>query len=139
MRVADSCSHNQILRNRIHNTGRGGIFTNGKSTDAIIRGNVVSGSHGIAFAIEVHSGSARTVVEDNVVDHGLSIVSPNCAVRRNVVVDLSDTWGSYGIEGGGGPDGVVTDNVIEYGQGQGISLSGATHHMLWARNRFSGA
>ena len=137
MRVADSCAHNQILRNRIHNTGRGGIFTNGHSTDAEIRENVISGSHGIAFAIEVHSGGVRTVVEDNVVDHGLSIVSPNCAVRRNVVVDLSDTWESYGIEGGGGPDGVVTDNVIGYGQGQGISLSGATHHMLWARNRFA--
>ena len=138
MRVADDCSHNQILRNRIHNTGRGGIFTNARCTDAIIRGNVVSGSHGIAFAIEVHSGSVRTVVEDNVVDHGLSIVSPNCAVRRNVVMDLSDTWGSYGIEGGGGPDGVVTDNVIEYGQGQGISISGGSaRHMLWARNRFS--
>lgn len=137
MRVADNCSHNQIIRNRIHNTGRGGIFTNGKSTDAVIRENVISGSHGIAFAIEVHSGSVRTVVEDNTVDHGLSIVSPNCAVRRNVVVDLSDTWESYGIEGGGGPDGVVTDNVIGYGQGQGISLSGATHHMLWARNRLT--
>lgn len=137
IRVADHCSHNLILRNRIHNTGRGGIFTNGGSTDAVIRENVVSGSHGIAFAIEVHSGSVRTVVEDNVVDHGLSIVSPNCAVRRNVVVDLGDTWASYGIEGGGGPDGVVTDNVIEYGQGQGISLSGSTRHMLWARNRFS--
>ncbi len=137
MRVADNCSHNQIIRNRIHNIGRGGIFTNGKSTDAVIRENVISGSHGIAFAIEVHSGSVRTVVEDNTVDHGLSIVSPNCAVRRNVVVDLSDTWESYGIEGGGGPDGVVTDNIIGYGQGQGISLSGATHHMLWARNRFS--
>jgi hypothetical protein len=137
MRVSDNCSHNQILRNRIHNTGRGGIFTNGKSTDAIVRDNVISGSHGIAFAIEIHSGSVRTIVEDNVVDHGLSIVSPNCAVRRNVVVDLSDTWGSYGIEGGGGPDGVVTDNIIEYGQGQGISLSGSTHHMLWARNRFA--
>jgi hypothetical protein len=137
MRVADNCSHNQMIRNRIHNTGRGGIFTNGGCTDTVIRENVISGSHGIAFAIEVHSGSVRTVVEDNVVDHGLSIVSPNCAVRRNVVVDLSDTWESYGIEGGGGPDGVVTDNVIEYGQGQGISLSGSTHHMLWARNRFS--
>ena len=39
------------------------------------------------LGIEVHSGSFRTVVEDNVVDHGLSIVSGNCAVRRS-----ADTW-----------------------------------------------
>lgn len=136
IRVSEPCTNNRILRNTIHNTGRGGIFTNNGATDVIISENIVTGSHGIAFAIEVHSGSVRTVVEDNIVDHGLSIVSANCAVRRNIVVDPTGTWGSYGIEGGGGPDGVVTGNVIDYGQKQGISISGAQHHMLWARNRF---
>jgi hypothetical protein len=136
IRTGEPCSGNRILRNIIHNTGRGGIFTNNGAGDAVIRENVISGSHGIAFAIEVHSGSVRTVVEDNIVDHGLSIVSPNCAVRRNIVVDPTGTWGSYGIEGGGGPDGVVTDNIIDYGQKQGISLSGPQRYMLWTRNRF---
>ena len=76
------------------------------------------------------------VVEDNIVDHGLSIVSANCAVRRNIVLDPEGTWGSYGIEGGGGPDGVVTDNIINYGQKQGISLSGWQRYMFWSRNSF---
>ena len=136
IRVSEPCTGNRILRNIIHNTGRGGIFTNNGASDAVISANIITGSHGIAFAIEVHSRSVRTLVEDNIVDHGLSIVSSNCAVRRNLVVDPSGTWGSYGIEGGGGPDGVVTDNVIDYGQKQGISLSGPQRYMLWARNRF---
>jgi len=136
IRISEPCTNNRILRNTIHNTGRGGIFTNNGATDVVISENIVTGSHGIAFAIEVHSRSVRTVVEDNIVDHGLSIVSANCAVRRNIVVDPTGTWGTYGIEGGGGPDGVVTDNIIDYGQKQGISISGALHHMLWARNRF---
>lgn len=136
MRVSEPCSGNRILRNIIHNTGRGGIFTNNGATDVVISENIVTGSHGIAFAIEVHSRSVRTVVEDNIVDHGLSIVSANCAVRRNIVINPGGTWGSYGIEGGGGPDGVVTDNVIDYGQKQGISLSGPQRYMFWARNRF---
>ncbi|OGV62781.1 MAG: hypothetical protein A3K19_07595 [Lentisphaerae bacterium RIFOXYB12_FULL_65_16] len=137
IRMSESCSGNRIERNIIHNTGRGGIFTNNGATDMVISENIITGSHGITFAIEVHSGSVRTVIEDNIVDHGLSIVSANCAIRRNIVVDPTGTWGTYGIEGGGGPEGVVTGNVIDYGQGQGISLSGASHHMLWARNSFS--
>jgi hypothetical protein len=137
IRMSESCSGNRIERNIIHNTGRGGIFTNNGATDMVIRENVISGSRGLAFAIEVHSGSVRTVVEDNIVDHGLSIVSPNCAVRRNIVVDPTGTWAAYGIECGGGPDGVVTGNVIDSGQCQGISLSGAECYMLWARNSFS--
>jgi hypothetical protein len=137
IRMSESCSGNRILRNTIHNTGRGGIFTNNGATDMVISENVITGSHGIAFAIEVHSGSVRTVVEDNRVDHGLSIVSANCALRRNLVVDPTGTWAAYGIEGGGGPDGIVTGNVIGEGQEQGISLSGASRYMLWARNSFT--
>lgn len=139
IRVGDRSLGNRVLRNIIHNTGRGGILTNNGSTDAVISENVITESHGIAFAIEVHSRSVRTVVEDNIVDHGLSIVSPNCAVRRNLVVDPTGTWGSYGIEGGGGPNGVVTDNIIDYGQKQGISISGGSsegNYLFWSRNRF---
>ena len=136
MRVGDGSLRNVIERNRIDKTGRGGIFTNNGAADAVIRENVITGSGGIGFAIEVHSGSDRTLVEDNVVDHGLSIVSGNCAVRRNIVTAADGTWKAYGIEGGGGPDGVVTGNIIHYGQIEGISLSGAAPHMFWARNQF---
>lgn len=136
IRLGEPCSGNRVERNEIHNTGRGGIFTNNGAGDAVIRENVITGSHGIAFAIEIHSRSVRTVVEDNIVDHGLSIVSANCAVRRNIVIDPQGTWGAYGIEGGGGPDGIVTDNIIDYGQKQGISISGPQRYMLWARNSF---
>lgn len=136
IRVGDLSLRDVIERNSIDKTGRGGIFTNNKSTDAVIRGNVITGSGGIAFAIEVHSGSDRTLVEDNVVDHGLSIVSGNCAVRRNLVTASDGTWKAYGIEGGGGPDGVVTGNIIHYGQIEGISLSGSAPHIFWAHNQF---
>jgi len=136
MRVGDKSVRNVIARNVIDNTGRGGIFTNNGASDAVIRENVVTRSGGIGFAIEVHSGSDRTLVEDNVVDHGLSIVSSECAVRRNIVMDAGGTWKAYGIEGGGGPNGIVTDNVIHYGQIEGISLSGFSHHMFWAYNQF---
>ena len=137
MRVGDHSLRCVIERNNIDNTGRGGIFTNNGASDAVIRDNVVTRSGGIGFAIEVHSGSVRTVIEDNVVDHGLSIVSGNCAVRRNIVTDADGIWKAYGIEGGGGPDGVVTDNVIHYGQTQGISMSGGhTRRIFWGYNQF---
>ncbi len=136
LRVGDKSVRNVIARNVIDNTGRGGIFTNNGASDAVIRENVVTRSGGIGFAIEVHSGSDRTLVEDNVVDHGLSIVSERCAVRRNIVTDAGGSWKAYGIEGGGGPYGIVTDNIIHYGQIEGISLSGFSHHMLWAYNQF---
>ncbi|HOE61232.1 MAG TPA: right-handed parallel beta-helix repeat-containing protein [Kiritimatiellia bacterium] len=136
IRVSDRSLRAVIERNVIDRTGRGGIFTNNGASDAVIRENVVTRSGGIGFAIEVHSESVRTLVEDNVVDHGLSIVSSHCAVRRNLVADAGGTWKAYGIEGGGGPYGIVTDNVIHYGQIEGISVSGASHHMLWAHNRF---
>ena len=97
LRVSEPCSGNQILRNIIHNTGRGGIFTNNGATDVVISENIVTGSHGIAFAIEVHSRSVRTVVEDNIVDHGLSIVSANCAVRRNIVFDSNRITDNAGL------------------------------------------
>ena len=140
MRIADDSTGAWIMRNTIRNTGRGGIMTNGKATDAVIRENVITETHGIGFAIEVHSGSIRTVIEDNIVDHGLSIVTGYCAIRRNLVVDPTSTWGGYGIEGGGSPNGVVTDNIIDHGQQQGISLSrGKTSppsYSLWSRNKF---
>jgi len=137
MRVGDKSLRCVIERNNIDNTGRGGIFTNNGATDAVIRDNVITRSGGIGFSIEVHSGSVRTVIEDNVVDHGLSIVSGNCAVRRNLVTDADGRWKAYGIEGGGGPDGVVTDNVIHYGQIMGVSMSGGhTHRIFWGYNQF---
>ncbi|MDA3926080.1 MAG: right-handed parallel beta-helix repeat-containing protein [Kiritimatiellae bacterium] len=137
MRVGDHSLRCVIERNNIDNTGRGGIFTNNGATDAEIRDNVITRSGGIGFAIEVHSGSVRTVIEDNVVDHGLSIVSGNCAVRRNIVTDADGRWKAYGIEGGGGPDGIVTDNIIHYGQIMGISMSGGhTRRIFWGYNQF---
>lgn len=137
IRVGDQSVRCVIERNIIDNTGRGGIFTNNGASDAIIRENVITRSGGLGFAIEVHSGSVRTVIEDNVVDHGLSIVSSNCAVRRNLVTDADGRWKAYGIEGGGGPDGIITDNVIHYGQIMGISMSGGhTHRSFWGYNQF---
>jgi len=137
MRIDGHGPGNRILRNIIDNTGRGGIFTSNGAADAIISENIITGSHGIAFAIEVHDRCSRTVIEDNIVDHGLSIVTGGCAIRRNLVVDPTGNWSSFGIECGGTPDGIVTDNVIDYGQDTGISMSGADHYGLWMRNSFS--
>ena len=88
IRFSWGSSRNRILRNTVRNTGRGGIFGDNGSTDLFISGNTVTGSGGEGLGIEVWGGCDRAVIEDNRVDHWLSIGgSDYCATRRNIVSD----------------------------------------------------
>jgi len=136
IRFAWGSSRNRILRNVIRNTGRGGIFGDNGSTDLVIRHNTISGSGGLGLGIEVWKECDRAVIEDNRIDHWLSIGGSHfCAVRRNVVSDDSGATKSYGLEIIGSYL-IVTDNVVGDGQGIGISVSSKMpkNYHFYARN-----
>ncbi len=136
IRFAWGSSRNLIQRNVIRNTGRGGIFGDNGSTDLVIRGNIVMGSGGEGLGIEVWKDCDRAVIEDNIIDHWLSIGGSNfCAVRRNVVAAPEGKTKSYGLETIGNHL-VVTDNVVDRTQGIGISVSDkmVKNHHLYAYN-----
>jgi len=136
MRFAWGSSRNKALRNVIRNTGRGGIFGDNGSNDLVIQGNTVSGSGGEGLGIEVWGHCDRSVIEDNRIDHWLSIGGSDfCAVRRNIVCDETGITKGYGLEIIGSYC-IVTDNVVDHGQGMGISVSGemAKNYHLYANN-----
>jgi len=136
IRVAWGSSRNRILRNVIRNTGRGGIFANDGSNDLVIRENAVTGSGGEGLGIEVWGHSDRAVIEDNRIDHWLSVGGCDfCAVRRNVVADEGGPTKPYGLEIIGSYN-IVTDNVVGPVQGIGISVSAKMpkNYHFYARN-----
>ena len=137
IRLAWGSSRNRILHNLIRNTGRGGILANDGSTDLVIRGNVISGSGGEGLGIEVWGGCDRAVIEDNRIDHWLSIGGCDfCAARRNVISDHSGTVKFIGIEGIGNYC-VITDNLVDDGQQIGLSVSGPMpkNYFYWGYNQ----
>jgi len=136
IRVAWGSSRNRILRNVIRNTGRGGIFANDGSNGLVIRENTVTGSGGEGLGIEVWGRSDRAVIEDNRIDHWLSVGGCDfCAVRRNVVSDEDEPTKPYGLEIIGSYN-IVTDNVVGPVQGIGISVSSKMpkNYHFYARN-----
>lgn len=136
IRLAWGSSRNRLLRNTICNTGRGGILTDNGSTDLLIQGNTITSSGGEGLGIEVWGGCDRSVIEDNRIDHWLSIGGcDHCAVRRNVISDKSGVVKFIGIEGVGNHC-VVTDNEIDDGQQIGLSVSGAMpkNYFFWGYN-----
>ncbi len=85
IRMAWGSIRNRVERNVIRTTGRGGIFGD-HSAELVIRHNQVSGSGGEGLGIEIWGGCPRSLIEDNVVDHWISVDQGNqSAVRRNVV------------------------------------------------------
>lgn len=123
IRLSWGSSRNRILRNTIRNTGRGGIFADNGSTDLIIRGNTVSGSHGEGLGLEIWGDCDRCVLEDNRLDHWLSISGcVRCAARRNVIGDHSGEVKFIALEVIG-CDEIITDNSIDGGAQIGISVS----------------
>ena len=83
IRLGHGSSRNRVEDNAISNTGRGGILCNDGSTDLVIRNNTVGGSGGEGLGIELWGGCHRSLVEDNQIDHWLSLdLSDYCAVRR---------------------------------------------------------
>ncbi|HMP04874.1 MAG TPA: right-handed parallel beta-helix repeat-containing protein [Lacipirellulaceae bacterium] len=141
----------QIFNNTIRNTGRGGIFVNelaGRgSTDIVIRDNLIENSglapDGISMAIELGPYTKRAVVENNTVDHWISVgpIADQVAVRRNTIGDSRYTI-SYGLEAAGGTTNLVfSDNVVTGGVQQGLLIANtnAKDRMLIRNNVFEGA
>jgi hypothetical protein len=84
----------------------------------------VSESGGSKLGIEVWGGCEHCVIEDNLIDHWLSVGGCDwCAVRRNVVRADDGTFCPFGIEAIGSYL-VVTDNIVDGGQYLGLSVSG---------------
>jgi hypothetical protein len=130
----------QVISNTINGTGRGGIFLDSQSTDAVIRGNLItnSGVSGPGLGIEVWGGCDRALIEDNVLDHWLSLDgSSHVAVRRNRVSDHSGVVKYIGLElASHGTNVVFADNVVDGGAHIGWSVSGggAKGNVLFLRN-----
>ncbi len=143
IRVSSGSSNNQIIGNTIQDTGRGGILCDNGSLNLQIRNNTVTGSGtngGTGLGIELDSGCNLAVVEDNHLDHWLSVDASNqVAVRRNVITDT--TFKYAGLELVSAQDNVFTDNTVAGGAKLGISISGsaAKQYVLWSGNSIGGA
>lgn len=139
IRLAWGSSRNRVLRNVIRSTGRGGILCDNGSTDLVIQQNIISGSglaNGEGLGIEVWNGCDRAVIEDNQIDHWLSVGGSDfCAVRRNVISNKSGSYKFCGIELIGSYC-VVTDNIVDDGQHIGISVSDKPpkNYVFWGYN-----
>ena len=121
--------------NRIDRTGRGGIFCDG-AAELVVRRNRVTGSGGEGLGIELWGECPRSVIEDNDVDHWISVDGgERTAVRRNRVHASDGTLKGCGIEIIA-RDVVVTDNVVDGGAMTGLSVSNTRekNNVLWARN-----
>jgi parallel beta-helix repeat protein len=139
IRLSWRSSRNRVTDNVISNTGRGGIFCDNDSTDNVILRNVVTGSGGEGLGIELWGGCHRGLIEDNRIDHWLSLDSSEfCAIRRNTVSDKSGIYKWAGLEGIT-KNSVFTDNAVDGGAQIGISQSGSPtkEYILWARNRIN--
>lgn len=136
IRFSWGSSGNSALRNTIRTTGRGGILTDNRSNDLIIRGNTVSGSGGEGLGIEIWGSCDRCIIEDNTIDHWLSVGGCDwAAVRRNTVSDKSGVVKFLGIESIGSYN-LYTDNVVDDGQLIGLSVSniGPKDYCYYANN-----
>lgn len=142
IRLDHGSEGNSIIGNTIQNTGRGGIFLANGSTDSVIKGNTVTGS-GLTTAglgIEVWGGSHRAVIEDNTVDHWLSVDRSNhVAVRNNTVMATDGSVAFIGIEVAGGSDVIIKGNTVGAGNQIGLSMSNDTakERIYIANNTFS--
>ncbi|MBD2847808.1 right-handed parallel beta-helix repeat-containing protein [Paenibacillus sp. IB182496] len=136
IRLAWNSHRGVVLRNTITDTGRGGIFGNNGCENMIVRDNKISGSGHTAngLSIELHTDCDGSVVEDNEVDHFLSVVqSQHVAVRRNTVEDLSGVYKGFGLELISG-NSIATDNIVGDGNLIGISTSGVSDYQYIGHN-----
>ncbi|PRX73182.1 chitodextrinase [Cohnella sp. SGD-V74] len=125
-----------IERNTIADTGRGGIFVNDGVDGAIVRNNVITGSghHSEGLGIELHTDVNHSLVEDNQVDHWLSVVrSEYNAIRRNTIHTTANTVKGIGLEIMSNHS-VTSDNLVDGGQQVGMQQSPGTGYQLWNYN-----
>jgi parallel beta-helix repeat protein len=135
IRLAWGSARNLISGNVVRNTGRGGIF-GAQSVELVIRNNRVSGSGGEGLGIEIWGGCARSLIEDNVIDHWLSVdQGGQSAIRRNTIGADDGTLKFLGIEIIA-RDVVVTDNVVQRGAQIGLSVSNkpVKNNVYWGYN-----
>jgi len=135
VRMAWGYVRNCVERNVIRHTDRGGIFGD-HSAELVIRHNQVSGSGGEGLGIEIWGGCPRSLIEDNFVEHWLSVdVSNQTAVRRNVISVEDDSLKFLGIEIIAS-NVVVTDNVLKRGASIGLSVSNKPkkNNVFWGYN-----
>ncbi len=145
IRIGKGGQGNAIVDNDLSGFGRGGILTTHGSTDTQILRNRVRefGFAGPGLGIEVWGSGRRVVIEDNSVDHWISVDGQeDVAVRRNAITGAADPAriGSYVLELVNSQHVVMTDNVASGGNQIGISVSNRARKDLayWARNRMAG-
>jgi hypothetical protein len=125
MRFSWGSSRNQVLRNLVDNTGRGGILANDGCSGLIISDNKIgrSGRKAEKLGIEVWRDCDDGVIEDNYIDHWLSLGGvKRAAARRNTISAPAMDIAFIGLEMIG-QDLVVTDNRVEGAQQIGVSVS----------------
>jgi hypothetical protein len=135
IRLAWGSNRNRVEGNVIRRTGRGGIFGD-HSAELDIRHNRVEGSGGEGLGIELWGGCPRSLIEDNVIDHWLSVDQGNqTAVRRNVIGTDDGTLKGYGVEIIA-RDIIVTDNLVKRGAAIGLSVSNTPrkNNVYWGYN-----
>ncbi len=142
IRLTGASGHNQVLRNTVDSAGRGGIHLDG-SPGNVISGNTVRHS-GLAQAgtnpglgLEVWGGCDSSLIEDNILDHWLSVDNSGfTAVRRNRIGAVDGTYKWAGLEQVGSSHCVFTGNVVDDGAHIGISLSNkpAKDETYWGFN-----
>jgi|GEM_PF-1807669 len=136
IRVGWGSNAPQILRNTIADTGRGGIFVNDGVDGAVVRNNVITGSglFNEGLGIELHTNVNHSLVEDNEVDHWLSVVrSEYNAIRRNTIHTTDNTVKGIGLEIMSNHS-VTSDNLVDGGQQVGMQQSPGTGYQLWNYN-----
>lgn len=143
VRLSHGSSRNTITHNIIENTGRGGILCDNNSEYLTITHNTITGSGKTSegLSIELWSNCGYSVVEDNRVDHWLSLDSaPYTAIRRNTISDKSGEVKFLGLETVGSCNIVLTDNVVDHGQYIGISASNVApkEYAYWGNNQVYG-
>lgn len=135
IRLAWGSDRNQVIGNTIQNTGRGGIFGD-HAAELVIRENRVSGSGGEGLGIEIWGLCPRSLIEDNTIDHWLSVDQGHqSAVRRNVIGTDDGSLKGYGIEIIA-RNVVVTDNTVQRGAHIGLSVSNqpVKTNVFWGYN-----
>lgn len=145
IRIGKGGRGNAIEDSELNRFGRGGILTTHGSTDTqIVRNRVRDfGLAGPGLGIEVWGSGKRVIIEDNTVDHWISVDGQeDVAVRRNTITGAEDSGriGSYVLELVNSHRVVMTDNVAQGGNHIGLSVSNRARKDLayWARNRLIG-
>jgi len=141
IRMDYGSSRNQILDNYIIYTSRGGVHCGIDASNCVVRGNTIRGCYNTSLEVldielwnpDLHNNA---IVEDNSVEHWMSMAGvTNAAVRRNTV-KLADDYentadyprfstGLCDLEAVNTTNSTFTDNELGAGNDLGISESDA--------------